>query len=65
VAFGLFLDKLNMPLSAIGAARGMLPKINLPHETLVAGVLLVPIGAVMIHIVLGSGTSSEVRQTYR
>ena len=39
VAFGLFLDALNMPLNVIGAARGMLPKINFPHEALVlAGV---------------------------
>jgi lipopolysaccharide transport system permease protein len=39
VAFSLFLDALNMPLNAIGAARGMLPKINFPHEALVlAGV---------------------------
>lgn len=35
VAFGLFLDALNMPLNVIGAARGMLPKINFPHEALV------------------------------
>jgi lipopolysaccharide transport system permease protein len=35
VAFGLFLDSLNMPLNVIGAARGMLPKINFPHEALV------------------------------
>lgn len=35
VAFGLFVDSLNMPLNAIGAARGMLPKINFPHEALV------------------------------
>lgn len=39
VAFGLFVDALNMPLSVVGAARGMLPKINFPHEALVlAGV---------------------------
>jgi len=39
VAFGLFLDSLNMPLGVIGGARGMLPKINFPHEALVlAGV---------------------------
>ena len=35
VAFGLFLDALNMPLNVIAAARGMLPKINFPHEALV------------------------------
>jgi lipopolysaccharide transport system permease protein len=35
VAFGLFLDALNMPLNVIGAARGILPKINFPHEALV------------------------------
>jgi lipopolysaccharide transport system permease protein len=34
VAFGLFLDALNMPLSAVGGARGILPKINFPHEAL-------------------------------
>jgi lipopolysaccharide transport system permease protein len=39
VAFGLFLDALNMPLNVIAAARGMLPKINFPHEALLlAGV---------------------------
>jgi len=39
VAFGLFVDALNMPLNVIGAARGMLPKINFPHEALLmAGV---------------------------
>jgi lipopolysaccharide transport system permease protein len=34
VAFSLFLDGLNMPLTVIAAARGMLPKINFPHEAL-------------------------------
>jgi lipopolysaccharide transport system permease protein len=34
VAFGLFLDALNMPLNVIGGARGLLPKINFPHEAL-------------------------------
>jgi lipopolysaccharide transport system permease protein len=39
VEFGLFLDALNMPLNVVGGARGMLPKINFPHEALVlAGV---------------------------
>jgi lipopolysaccharide transport system permease protein len=39
VAFSLFLDALNMPLNVIVAARGMLPKINFPHEALLlAGV---------------------------
>lgn len=39
VAFALFVDSLNMPLNAMGAARGMLPKINFPHEALLlAGV---------------------------
>jgi lipopolysaccharide transport system permease protein len=39
VAFSLFLDALNMPLNVIGAARGILPKINFPHEALLlAGV---------------------------
>jgi lipopolysaccharide transport system permease protein len=35
VPFALFLDALNMPLGAIGAARGTLPKINFPHEALI------------------------------
>lgn len=35
VAFGLFLDALNMPLNVIGGARGILPKINFPREALV------------------------------
>lgn len=35
VAFGLFLDALNMPLNVIAASRGMLPKLNFPHEALV------------------------------
>ena len=34
VSFALFLDALNMPLNAIAAARGTLPKINFPHEAL-------------------------------
>jgi lipopolysaccharide transport system permease protein len=34
VAFGLFQDALNMPLNAIGAARGILPKINFPREAI-------------------------------
>jgi lipopolysaccharide transport system permease protein len=39
VAFGLFVDALNMPLTAIAAARGTLAKINFPHEALLlAGV---------------------------
>jgi lipopolysaccharide transport system permease protein len=39
VAFGLFSDALNMPLTAIAAAKGTLSKINFPHEALLlAGV---------------------------
>src|SRR5262245_25580558 len=34
VSFGLFFDALNAPLSAVGGARGMLSKINFPHEAL-------------------------------
>ena len=34
VSFGLFFDALNMPLNAVAAARGTLPKINFPHEAL-------------------------------
>src|SRR5829696_334316 len=34
VAFGLFQDALNMPLNAVSGARGILPKINFPHEAL-------------------------------
>jgi lipopolysaccharide transport system permease protein len=45
VAFGLFLDALNMPLNAIGAARGMLPKISFPHEALV----LAGVGQVLVN----------------
>jgi homopolymeric O-antigen transport system permease protein len=35
VSFGLFFDALTAPLSAVGGARGMLSKINFPHEALV------------------------------
>jgi lipopolysaccharide transport system permease protein len=34
VSFALFVDGLNMPLSAIAGARPTLPKINFPHEAL-------------------------------
>ena len=34
VAFGLFQDALNMPLNVVAGARGILPKINFPHEAL-------------------------------
>jgi lipopolysaccharide transport system permease protein len=45
VAFGLFLDALNMPLNVIAAARGMLPKINFPHEAL----LLAGVGQILVN----------------
>jgi lipopolysaccharide transport system permease protein len=35
VSFALFVDALHMPLGAIAGARGILPKINFPHEALV------------------------------
>jgi lipopolysaccharide transport system permease protein len=34
VAFGLFQEALNMPLNVVAGARGILPKINFPHEAL-------------------------------
>lgn len=34
VAFGFFQDALNMPLNAVIAAKGILPKINFPREAL-------------------------------
>jgi len=45
VSFALFLDALNVPLNAIAAARGTLPKINFPHEAL----LLAGMGQILLN----------------
>jgi lipopolysaccharide transport system permease protein len=55
VSFSLFLDALNMPLTAVAAARGILAKINFPHEALLlAGVAQILVNfAVKATLVLG------------
>jgi lipopolysaccharide transport system permease protein len=61
VAFGLFLDALNMPLSVIGAARGMLPKINFPHEALV----LAGIAQILVNFAVKATLVVAVLVTFR
>ena len=45
VCFGLFFEALTAPLSAVGGARGMLSKINFPHEAL----LLAAVGQILFN----------------
>src|SRR3954468_6524248 len=61
VAFGLFLDALNMPLSVIGAARGMLSKINFPHEAL----LLAGVAQILVNFVVKATLVVVVLVTFR
>lgn len=61
VAFGLFLDALNMPLNAIGAARGMLPKINFPHEAL----MLAGLGQILINFAVKATLVVVILVTFR
>ncbi len=61
VAFGLFLDALNMPLNVIGAARGMLPKINFPHEALV----LAGIAQILVNFAVKATLVVAVLVTFR
>jgi lipopolysaccharide transport system permease protein len=61
VAFGLFLDALNMPLNVIGAARGMLPKINFPHEALV----LAGLGQILVNFAVKATLVVAVLVTFR
>src|SRR3954470_4170241 len=61
VAFGLFLDALNMPLSVIGAARGMLPKINFPHEALV----LAGLGQILVNFAVKASLVVAVLVIFR
>jgi len=57
----LFLDALNMPLSVIGAARGMLPKINFPHEALV----LAGIAQILVNFAVKATLVVAVLVTFR
>lgn len=61
VAFGLFLDALNMPLNVIGAARGMLPKIKFPHEAL----LLAGLAQILVNFAVKATLVVAVLVIYR
>ena len=61
VAFALFLDALNMPLTAIGAARGMLPKLQFPHEAL----LLAGLGQVLFNFAVKATLVVVILVTFR
>jgi lipopolysaccharide transport system permease protein len=61
VAFGLFLDALNMPLNVIAAARGMLPKLNFPHEAL----LLAGVAQILVNFAVKATLVVAVLVTFR
>jgi lipopolysaccharide transport system permease protein len=61
VSFGLFLDALTAPLSAVGAARGMLSKINFPHEAL----MLAAVGQILFNFAVRVTLVAAVMVAFR
>jgi homopolymeric O-antigen transport system permease protein len=61
VSFGLFLDGLNMPLNAVNGARGILPKINFPHEAL----LLAGLGQILVNFAVKATLVVIILVTFR